>query len=220
MSADLAILVPVLGRPHRVKPLLDSIEATTPGARVLFLADPDDEAEIEAIERESIRGDLCVKMDTQGGNYATKINRGVGLTSESYLFTGADDLHFTPGWFEVARRLATDAIGCIGTQDLCNRRVIRGEHATHFLLTRAYAEQPCIDGSPGPIFQGYEHEFVDDELIGTARHRSAYAFAADAVVEHLHPQAGKAPSDALYAAQGERMERSRPLFEERSRLWI
>lgn len=219
MSADLAILVPVLGRPHRVKPLLDSIEASTPGARVLFLADPDDEAEIEAIERESIRGDLCVKLDTQGGNYAEKIGRGVRLTSEPYLFTGADDLHFTLGWFEAARARATEGIGCVGTQDLCNRRVIRGEHATHFLLTRAYAEQPCIDGSPGPIFQGYEHEFVDDELIGTARHRSAYAFAGDAVVEHLHVMNGKAEMDALYAAQGERMERSRPLFEERSRLW-
>lgn len=219
MSESLAVLVPVLGRPHRVRPLLDSLGRTTPGARVLFLADHDDTAELEAIERESIRGDLCVKWDTGGGNYASKVNRGVQLTTESYVFTGADDLQFHPGWFEASVAQVSPAVGCVGTQDLCNRRVIRGRHATHFLLTREYAEQPCIDGSPGPLFTGYEHEFVDDELIGTARKRGAYAFAANAVVEHLHPDAGKAPTDALYAAQGERMARSRPLYDKRRRLW-
>ena len=42
MSAELVILVPVLRRPHNVRPLLESVRATTPGARVLFIADPGD----------------------------------------------------------------------------------------------------------------------------------------------------------------------------------
>ena len=48
---ELAILVPVLGRPHRVGPFLDAVESSTSGAPfVLFLADSGDDAEIEAIE--------------------------------------------------------------------------------------------------------------------------------------------------------------------------
>lgn len=219
MSADLAILVPVLGRPHRVMPLLESIAAATPDALVVFLTDPDDRPEHAALAGVSWADAPRALIDSEGGNYAEKINRGVEATDAPYIFTGADDLHFHPGWFEAAKAHMSDTVGCVGTQDLCNRRVIRGQHATHFLLARWYAEQPCIDGSHGPLFEGYEHEFVDDELIGTARKRGAYAFAGDAVVEHLHPMTGKTPTDALYDAQGERMARSRPLYNERRKLW-
>lgn len=202
-----------------MKPLLDSIAAATPGARVLFLADPDDESELEAIERESIRGDLCVKVDNHGGNYAEKINRGVKLTREPFLLLGADDLHFHPGWFEAATAKLTDGIGVVGTQDLCNRRVLRGEHSTHSLITRDYAALGTIDEADKVLHEGYLHEFVDDEFVATARHRNAWAFAHDSVVEHLHPMAGKAPMDDLYAAQRQRMRSGRKLFERRKHLW-
>lgn len=221
--SDLAILVPVLGRPHRVTQLLDAVERATPDCRVLFLADVGDSAEIDAIkaEQRSLRRPFSVDLADcpDGSNYAAKINRGVRLTTEPYVFTGADDLDFKPGWFEAALAAIQPGIGLIGTQDLCNARVIAGEHATHFLVTREYAELPCIDGSPGPLCEEYPHEFVDDELIGTARKRSAYAFAADSIVEHLHPDVGKAPSDPLYAAQRDRMRRGRPIFNRRKPLW-
>jgi len=141
------------------------------------------------------------------------------VTDEPLLFFGADDLHFHPGWLDAARAEFRPGIGVVGTQDLCNRRVLRGEHATHFLVTREYAELPLIDGGRGPLCEEYPHEFVDDELVGTARHRGAWAFAAGSVVEHLHPDAGKAPSDELYAAQAERMRRGRPIFNKRRALW-
>lgn len=218
MSDELAILVPVLNRPQNVAPLLSSIRAATPGAYVLFVLDPDDDDEHAAIVAAD-KARLRVGTVSPGGSYAAKINAGVRRTITPLVFLGADDLHFHPGWLQAARAAMAEGVGCVGTQDLCNRRVIRGEHATHFLLARWYAEQPCIDGSPGPLFEGYAHEFVDDELIGTARKRGVYAFAGGAVVEHLHPDAGKAPRDALYDAQGERMERSRPLYNERRKLW-
>jgi hypothetical protein len=186
---------------------------------VLFLADPDDSAELEAIDRESIRGGLCVKVDTGGGRYSEKINRGVRLTTEPFVFTGADDLDFKPGWFQAANARLSDRIGCVGTQDRCNPRVIRGEHATHFLLARWYAEQPCIDGSPGPLFEGYSHWCVDDELIGTAQMRGAYAFAGDAVVEHLHPLADKAQDDETYRKGEANAHKDLRLRDSRRRLW-
>lgn len=218
LTTDLVVLVPVLGRPHRVTPLLDSLERTVPESRVVFLADLADQDQIQAVLSQPFRY-LTIDIDTQGGNYAEKINRGVELTEEPLLFIGADDLDFHRGWLEAAKAALRPGIGLVGTQDLCNPRVIAGEHATHFLMSREYAELPLIDGGRGPLCELYPHEFVDDELIGTARKRGAYAFAADSIVEHLHPDAGKAPRDSLYDGQRRRMREGRPIFERRKPLW-
>lgn len=217
MSDELAILVPVLRRPHRVRPLLDSIEAATPAARVLFIADPDDHAEIAAVgAAQEVPGiDLLILA----GNYAQKINAGVRHTTEPLIFLGADDLHFHPGWLEGAKRRLSSPVGVVGTNDLCNPRVIAGEHATHFLVARWYAELGTIDEPGKLLHEGYPHEYVDNELIGTAKHRGAYAHAADSLVEHLHPLAGKAPMDDLYAAARRRMRHGQRLYQRRRRLW-
>lgn len=210
---DLAILVPVLRRPQNVEPLLDSIFDTTPKARVLFLADPGDHDEHQAI-REAGADMLVVD-----GNYARKINAGVWNTGEPLIFLGADDLKFHDGWLDAAKAELTDGIGVVGTNDLCNRRVIAGEHSTHSLVTREYAERGAIDDPTRLLHEGYPHEWVDDEFVQTAKHRGAYAHAGDAVVEHLHPMVDKAPMDDLYAAQGKRMAQGRRIFNRRRRLW-
>ncbi len=214
--SELAVLVPVLARPHRVAPLLDAVEASTPGERVLFLADGHDRPELEAIERELGREGLRVEVDTVGGNYAAKINRGVELTDEPFVFTAADDLEPLAGWLEAAKAAFADGVEVVGVNDLIKRE---RDHATHFLLTRAYAEQPAIDGSRGPFFEGYSHWWTDDELIATARHRSAYAYAPEAEVLHLHPMAGNAPDDATYQRGRARRREDYKLFIGRSALW-
>jgi hypothetical protein len=215
--ADLAILVPMLGRAHRVEPLLASIGEATPAARVLFLVSPEDVDVHDAIDRAN--GDRLTVPWRPVGDYARKINEGVRHTTEALLFTGADDLRFHRGWFEAATRELDKGAGVVGTWDRCNRRT-KWNHSTHSLLTRDYAEMPTIDGQRGPLFEGYVHEFVDDELIGTAVHRRAYRHCRAAVVEHLHPMAGRGvPVDELYAAQAERMAASRQLFKERRRMW-
>lgn len=210
---ELSILLPVLNRPHRVAPMLDTALAWTPQAEVLFIADPGDFEEIAELEKQ---GASWITVD---GGYAKKINEAIRRTSSPFVFTGADDLLFHPGWFEAAKAEMTDKIGCVGTQDLCNKRVLRGEHATHFLLARWYCELGTIDGQDGPIFEGYKHEYLDDELVKTAKFRGAWAFANDSIVEHLHPDAGKAPMDDLYAARPKRMKQGARLHRERAHLW-
>jgi hypothetical protein len=45
-----AVLVPVLGRPHRVEPLMRSLAEATPSPyRLLFICDPTDRDEMNAI---------------------------------------------------------------------------------------------------------------------------------------------------------------------------
>lgn len=219
-AADLIILVPMLGRAHRVRPLLDSIEATVPDAAVLFCVSPHDTAVHNEIDRAG-RLRLTVPWSTRG-DYARKINTGYRLSTEPLLFLAADDLLFHPGWFEAAAAQLGPGIGVVGTNDLGSPRVIAGEHSTHSLVTRVYADQFGTIDRPGEILhEGYPHEFCDDELVGTAKARGAWSMAQDSHVEHLHPNWGKGQShtDALYLAQPRRMREGRPIFARRSRLW-
>jgi hypothetical protein len=210
----LVVLIPVLRRPHRVQHVLSSLHANTPEpCRALFIASPGDEEEHAAIRR------CGADMIIVDGNYAAKINEGVRQTTEPLLFLGADDLQFHPRWLEHAKRRIKGGVMVVGTNDLCNRRVMRGEHSTHSLLTRAYTHHGTIDDPTRLLHEGYLHEYVDDEFVGTAQHRRAFASAHDSIVEHLHPQVQKAPVDELYAAQHARMRRSVGLYRQRRRLW-
>lgn len=213
MSLELTILVPVLKRPHRVVPFMESALAATPDAEVLFIADPDDRRELDALE--AAGADYIV----HNGGYAAKINCAVEQTDRPYIFTAADDLLPHEGWYEIARRYMKGRVQVVGTNDLCSERVRRGFHATHFLMTREYAEMPCIDGTLGPLFEGYDHSFVDDELVWTAEKRKCLAFATDSIVEHQHPDNGTAPMDSTYRKGRARMNLDGRLYMKRRAMW-
>lgn len=89
--------------------------------------------------------------------------------------------------------------GVIGTNDLGNPRVLAGRHSTHPLVSRRYAnEMGTLDGPGQVVAEVYDHQYCDDELVLTAQRRAEWAFAREAVVEHLHPFFGKAEMDATY----------------------
>lgn len=213
---SVAILVPMLRRAHRVTPLLDSIAATAPQARVVFVCSPGDAGVLEAVaghEHITVAG-------PKPGDYARKINAAVRHTTEPLVFMAADDLKFHPGWLEAATDQLGDGVGVVGTNDLGSKRVMAGEHSTHSLVTRAYIERfGTIDQRGVALHEGYPHEFVDDELVQTAMARGAWAFAPDSIVEHLHPSWGKAPTDELYEQQAKRMRAGRRIYRRRQRLW-
>lgn len=218
--ADILIVIPVLRRPHRAAPVLESIrEATTLPHRVLFVGSPGDDDEHQAVR--DAGGDLLVIDRLPGrGDWARKIQAAYDTSDEPLIFLGADDLRFHPGWLEAALRALTPGIGVVGTNDLGNRRVIAGDHATHCVVTRDYVERFGTIDQPGQVLHtGYWHEYVDDELVGTAKMRGAWAFAADAVVEHLHPNWNKADSDGLYDQQRARMRDGLRIYQRRRHLW-
>lgn len=236
--SDVAILIPMLGRVHRVPALLESIRRSTENYRVYLIACADDRNVLADwhvttdpdptlpprwfVGSEDV--DLIVAQAwTSGvvGDYARKINLGVSLTDEPFLFLGAIDLRFCPGWWSacMAGRDRWPQAGVFGTQDCCNRRTER-DHSTHSLVTRAYIDEyGTIDEPAKVLHEGYPHEFVDDEFVRTAQYRGRYLHVSDAHVEHLHPMCGKGITDPLYDAQHERMHHGRALFLERQHLW-
>jgi hypothetical protein len=203
------------GRADMVDRLLESL-ADEPRADVLFVATYRDEPVEEAT-----RGLRRLIVPTWGrGDYAMKINHAYRNSSEPLLFLGAIDLRFHPGWLDACLAKLADGIGVVGTRDLCNPRTDTGDTSTHSLVTRDYADKfGTIDQSGRILHEGYAHEYVDDELVGTAKARGAYAHAYDAVVEHLHWTNGQRSRDGVDADHERRMLDGRRLFFRRSRLW-
>ena len=216
------LIIPMLTRPHRVEPLVESIrKATTVDHTILFMCTEGDDEVIEAVaEQPDVRFDVI--PPNERGDYAIKINHGFRVTTEPILFLGADDLEFHRGWFEAARKhFGRSGIGVVGTQDKANHRVRQGRHATHSLVARGYVNRyGTIDEDHKVLHEGYLHEFVDDEFVETAKARRAFAFEHRSVVEHLHPSVGKAQWDPMYQAQKNRMTADRQLFQQRRKLWM
>lgn len=219
MPADVLIIIPVLRRPHRAAPVLQSALDATPGGRVLFVGSPGDEAEHEAVR--AAGGELLVIPEPcQPGDYARKVNAAYRSSKEPLLFLAADDVDFHPSWFEAAAAKVEGRSEVIGTNDLGNRRVMAGVHSTHTLVTRRYCDNMgTIDERRKVLHEGYVHEFVDDEFIETAKSRNAFAFARDAIVEHLHPLWLKAEWDPVYLPHKERMRSGRYTYMQRRHLW-
>lgn len=206
----------MLGRAEHVGPLVQSLKLSTDRARIMWLVSAGDATVLEEVHG---RGQVIILPRRESGDYAHKINVGVLNSTEPLIFLGASDIRFRAGWLETAEALMSDEIGVVGTNDLANPRTARG-HSTHTLVARWYADLGLIDGTPGLLYEGYQHEFCDDELVGSARKRNAYRHCPESHVEHLHPQFRAGGRwDESYRGQQQRMRLSAPEFQKRRRLW-
>lgn len=217
----LVVLVPVLDRPHNVAPLVESLRATAPDVDLLFVTSPGCDAEREAIRA---AGADMLEAPWHGqvvGDYAKKINLGYRSTTADLILCGADDIRFRAGWLEAVLEQAADPrAGVIGTNDLANPRVIRGEHSTHPVVARWYADIGAVADRPASIYyEGYWHECVDDELVQVAQARGVWRFAERAHVEHLHPNWGTAPEDEVYSMQAARLRFGHRVLKRRRAMW-
>lgn len=227
---EVTLLIPVLNRPHNVKPLLRSVEAslTLPqndfGVNVLFITSPDDREEQQAVESATndTRRSSWIQVPWKAGDYdyAKKINYGCAFREESeWIFTGADDLKFHFGWDAALVRATNENPNAlvVGTQDLGNGMVMRGEHATHSFV-KEYEWCNLIDDFD-VLHEGYCHNYVDTELIQRAQYLGVFTFANDCVIEHMHYLWGKSPHDRTYQLGQAKSYDDSVLFLERRQLW-
>ena len=210
--SEVAILVPVLDRPHRIEPLLQSIAAATEVPHRVFFA-ASDQPSIDELQR--LGANMVIDEGGDEGSYAKRINRLFAASTEPYIFLGADDLSFRPGWFPAARRVADAIDGVVAINDLYS---VAG---VHFLVTRNYVETVggCV-GEPGVVLhEGYRHAYCDDELRATATARGRFGYAPDSIIEHLHPGAGKSQTDHVYQIGAASMTQGQAVFTSRTHLW-
>lgn len=210
------VLVPMLGRPHTVTPLRESLHASTDRARLLWICTDGDSDVIAATAGD----DVLVVAPRARGDYPAKINAGYRASTEPLMLLAACDVRFHPGWLEACEQRVAAGAGVVGTNDGGNPRTATGVLSTHSLVCRWYADQHGTIDQPGRVLhEGYWHEFCDNELVDTAKARGLYAHAPDAVVEHLHPLWGKAASDAMYDRALLRMGQGHGLWKKRRALW-
>ena len=218
-----AILVPVLGRPHRVAPLVGAFTAATPEPhRLVLIVDPSDRDEVAAVK--AAGADWITTGNTSGPtSYARKVNlayRALAGDGHDAVFLAADDVIPHPGWLTEARAMLPTA-AVIGTADGgVNPRVAAGTHSVHSLVDVRYIDihSGTIDGT-GEVLHGYGHCYVDDELVETAVARGVFAFCPTSVVEHQHPFAGTADDDDTYRRGRQLTAADRRTFHSRRRLW-
>jgi hypothetical protein len=211
-----AILIPTYHRAHKIAEVTCNALDSTDHANVYFIVEPDDHESITAVVG-TVGANLI--LNRRKNNYAGAINTGVIDTDEPYVFAGADDLNFHQGWFEAAVALMKKPIEVVGTNDLGNPSVMRGEHATHYLVSRNYATQGVADREGIMLHEGYDHNWCDSEFIQTAKWRGRFAPCLESKVEHLHVAWGKARMDETYTKGFSNEGIDARLFQERSELW-
>ena len=200
---ECAVIVPVLARPDNVAPLVRSFVNSHADARLYFVVDEHDTAEVDAVRSAVVDnpGTVCMILmplapvddhyGPQPTSFAQKVNYGVKVTAEPWLLVIGDDVTFSRGWMQNALNSA-EKTGkrFLSTNDMANPHVRSGLHCIHPFVFREYIETVGVtfDGTPGVLAcEEYRHGFVDNEWTVKARHDGEYYFAYDAIVRHHHP---------------------------------
>lgn len=204
---QVAVLIPLM-RPLQIGPLVENIRETTSDCHIIVAATG---------ECADASRDLGITLlEDEGGTYPSRINAMWRLCNEPYAFLGADDLRFTDGWFEAAMPVMNQVDGLVGINDLHNQAGV------HFLISRRYIESPgaVMGEEPGNILsEKFRHAYCDDFVRKTAQHHGRWGYARESVVEHLHPGAGKAPSDDVYLLGESTMGEGLAVYRSMDHLW-
>lgn len=215
------ILVPVLNRPNNVVPFLDGLRANTQvKVRVIFLCSIGDEDEIRACSASGEDVRVCAWASDH--DYPRKMNYGFTVGSNPWVFLGADDIEFQPGW-DTNALMAAEKTGAlvVGLNDMAHPDVKKGRTSTHPLVNRRYVTEQgaALDGPGVLIHEGYDHNYSERELNCLAQSRLVWTFARNACVKHKHPAWGTADIDDTYIKGRRSIGVDHQLFLTRSFQW-
>lgn len=188
---ELVVVIPSRGRHERLASLAAEFARTTPRHRLLFVVDWDDPR-----TQKVARGLGKVMLMYSRAGYCCAVNVGIAASKEPFVLVASDDCKPHKGWFERAKAYMSETVGFVSLNDLGNPHVMAGAHATFPLVARWYADL-------GPLYdESYHHNGCDADASFRAKERGAFAYAPDAIIEHLHPSWNKNEIDATYAEGG------------------
>lgn len=215
-----ALICPLLGRPDRTAAFVDACNAAATGPQDVVLVCTSDRPADIAAATATDASVIVLEGPRMPGDWARKVNVAYRNTTHPLMLLCGDDLRPRRGWHDEVANAAAQGFGVIGTQDLGNRRVVAGLHSTHPVVARWYADRHgTIDGPGTVVSEVYHHNFVDDELVETAKARDTWVFCNMAILEHLHPNWGKGEMDSVYALGREGFEKDRWTHELRRPRW-
>lgn len=221
----ISIIIPSYGRPDKIRAAVENSHQNTVGVHeVVMVVELDQLAQYEdAFAGIHAASWLSITCNERSRSYGGAINYACDYANGEYIFMASDDLDFHHGWDVEAMHtmLALPTIKVVGTNDLLNEFVLNGWHSTHSLVDRRYLEDPGgVIGEPGvALFEGYSHNYVDTEFIGTAKARSVFAPCLTSVVEHKHFTVGKSEKDETYEKGYLHLQEDHDLYQSRKHLW-
>jgi hypothetical protein len=190
-----AVLMPTLGRPHKMKENVENLWDVTKKEEIdiVFIVEEDDEASLKM----AVTLDAITLINQRVRSFAGAINTAVRTLPHNYFFGGSDDFLFHPNWLPPLIDLSEN-FGMVGPEDLGNPSVRAGQLAVSYLISRRYISKACVGYPKNLLYEGYIHNYTDTELTETAIYNGEYIFCPDSIVEHMHPSFNKSEIDETY----------------------
>jgi hypothetical protein len=208
--ADMLIIVPSRGRPSNIARLLEAVHRLKQlNTHVVVGIDEDDETLPQyraAFKKLHHSGDRLIELERLGlTEYTNYLAMTYGVGHYSCLASFGDDhLPVTPGF---------DRLLCRGIEDMGGTGFTYPWDGTREDIPEAVVMSADIVTALGWMcLPELQHYYVDNvwadlgNQAGCIRHLRAVA------VDHVHPAAGKALSDATYVASAEKIEADKKAY--------
>jgi hypothetical protein len=184
---ELLVILPVRGRPASLPRFTEAFGATARTADLLVVMDADDRSydglDVDASVRVAPRKPTGPKVNAAAADHAPGYR--------AVMFAGDDNVCVTPGWDEILLA-ALDGMGGTGVvwaDDLSGHRD---------LPCSAMLSSDIVLALGWMCLPGTAHFFVDNAWRDLGAGAGCLKRCDDAVIEHRHPDYGKAPRDELY----------------------
>lgn len=205
----MAVFVPSRGRPHNIAQLIEAWQATFSWYADLIVALDEDDPALPAY----------LALDGWNGTWASNVvgpRRRLGPTlnwlAENFPgydiigFMGDDHRPRTPRWDEmIVSVLKQMGTGIVYGDDLLQHERL----PTAVFMTADIAKTLGWMCAPGLI-----HMYLDDSWKAIGEGMGRLSYLPNIVIEHVHPEAGKAPTDAGYAEANTNYPADGAAFEE------
>lgn len=187
--SPLHIIVPSRGRPQNAYRLLNQIKSTTPAGSdisMIFAVDADDPTFEFYPEEHTVQ--------VEGGTMVKALNElavPASLEDEYIAFLGDDTLPLYDWYEKIMTALRSQKNSIVYGNDLIN-----GQN----LPTAIFMDSNVVRtlGFMAPPAQ--KHLYVDNFWKALGETLGTLTYIDNAIIEHLHPHGGKAPSDLVYEA--------------------
>jgi hypothetical protein len=210
---DLLVIVPSRGRPERLRAMIEACLSLSEADTDIAVGIDDDDPATEAYE-------AFLRAFPPGYVFYTKAgrrtlgawtNRIAAANIDQYrafASLGDDHLPRTPGWdgllLEAIDKLNDTGSGIAYGDDL---------HQGAALPTAPVISSDIVEALGWMCEPSLAHMYLDNAWRDLGRAADCLAYVPGVVIEHLHPDAGKAVTDGTYAASRTGEEADRQAYE-------
>lgn len=192
LQPELVVIVPSRGRPGNIARLIEAWKTTTTAAARLLVVIDDDDPHLAQYTQLDWQPGTTLWIGPRMRLCGTLNDTVTRLkdTPRAVGFMGDDHLPRTQGWDTAI----LDALTEFGSGIAYGNDLLQGER----LPTAAFITADIVRTLGWMVPPGLIHLYADDAWLALGQAMGRLRYLPDVVIEHLHPDAGKAGRDAGY----------------------